>query len=167
MRKIEIDGKEVKGCIIHETPIDKIVRLEAPSPYQCAIICHLEKGERVSLADILKSGYGMAICIDMLLTHEPHRKKELRQKVRLEVGKYVDHANCTDLVKGIMEQKVLNDNDARYLYSFLRRERNYWHSELMRKFEEYFDMTNGKMQFLDLPSFVFEFLLKKKHTSNT
>lgn len=167
MRKIEIDGNVVKGYIIHESPMEKIVRLEEPASYQCSIICHLEKGERMSLADILKSGYGMANCIDMLLTHEPHRKKEIRQQLRFDVGKYVEHANCTDIVKGIMEQKVLNDNDARHLYSFLRRERNYWHSELMRKFEEYFDITKGKIQFLNMPAFAFEILLKKKHTSNT
>ena len=127
--------------------MEKIVRLEEPTPYQCSIICHLEKGERVSLADILKCGYGMANCTDKLLTHAPHRKNELRQQLRFEFGKYVDHANYTDFVKGIMEQKVLKDNDARHPYSFLRRERNYWHSQLMRKPEEYFDMNNGKMQF--------------------
>lgn len=167
MRKIEIDGKIVKGYIIHESPMEKIVRLEEPASYQCSIICHLERGQQVSLVDILKSCYGMANCIDMLLAHEPHRKKELRQKLRFEVGKYVDHVNCTDIVKDIVEQKVLNDNEARHLYSFLKRERNYWHCELMRKFEEYFDMNNGKIQFLDMPAFVFEILLKKKHTSNT
>lgn len=159
MRKLEIDGKEVKGYIIHETPMEKIVWLEEPAPYQCPIICHLGKGERVSLVDILKSGYGMANCIDMLFAHGPLRKKELRQKLRFEVGKYVEHANSTDLVRSIMKQKVLNDNDARHLYSLLRRERNYWHSEFMKKFEEYFDITKGKIQLLDLPKFVFDILV--------
>ena len=37
MRKLEIDGKEVKGYIIHETPMEKIVWLEEPAPYQCSI----------------------------------------------------------------------------------------------------------------------------------
>ena len=101
----------------------------------------------------------MANCIDMLFAHEPLRKKELRQKLRFEVGKYVEHANSTDLVRSIMKQKVLNDNDARHLYSLLRRERNYWHSEFMKKFEEYFDITKGKIQLLDLPKFVFDILV--------
>lgn len=95
----------------------------------------------------------------MLFAHEPLRKKELRQKLRFEVVKYVEHANSTDLVRSIMKQKVLNDNDARHLYSLLRRERNYWHSEFMKKFEEYFDITKGKIQLLDLPNFVFDILV--------